>query len=512
MSRSCGDDKVNHRLLDCSDAHFFSDSGQAMRLGACMTWMNTIPTFAGLSYALEEFDRRVYVGLEPPALARIRKNPERFISTVEVKSDSDEHNLFDYTLPLSPGFVAVVGNKGQGKSALLDCIALAGNSSRNKEFAFLTPARFLSPTSKKHAREYYSELAWATGVRRQAQLPDDHDRSAPVYVEYLPQAFVERVCNADPVTGDADEFERELRVVLFTHIREQERSGATSFDALLTQKTRTSQGDIDRLRDELHAVINSYVAIASFRAGNQLSEVDGRLSLKQAEVSAAEEARNAAETALTEIDSSRSDSGQLTALTQRSEEIEAVRVDLVRRQAENEQRQAQARRALSDMEAVASRAEALRAQVVELNAEADALLSDEGDAYVSLTINRSRYDTWRDGINEGLATARAEHDEIVREIAVRDEERRSNADELAAADSTRERARQRVLQSDERVAALVGNENDEESLTGLRALRERITNAPNRMDELRTQIVDQAGRIHAALNAQLQAASIPVHR
>jgi hypothetical protein len=278
-----------------------------------MTWMNTIPTFAGLSYALEEFDRRVYVGLEPPALARIRKNPERFISTVEVKSDSDEHNLFDYTLPLNPGFVAVVGNKGQGKSALLDCIALAGNSSRNKEFAFLTPARFLSPTSKKHAQEYYSELAWATGVRRQAQLPDDHDRSAPVYVEYLPQAFVERVCNADPVTGDADEFERELRVVLFTHIREQERSGATFFDALLTQKTRTSQGDIDRLRDELHAVINSYVAIASFRAGNQLSEVDGRLSLKQAEVSAAEEARNAAQTALAEIDSSRNDSGQLTA-------------------------------------------------------------------------------------------------------------------------------------------------------------------------------------------------------
>ena len=71
-------DKVNHRLLDCSDAHYFSDSSQAMRLGACLTWMNTTPTFAGLSYAIEEFDRRVYVGLEPPALARVRKNPERF--------------------------------------------------------------------------------------------------------------------------------------------------------------------------------------------------------------------------------------------------------------------------------------------------------------------------------------------------------------------------------------------------------------------------------------------------
>jgi hypothetical protein len=55
--------KVNDRLLDCSDAHHFSDSDQHMRLGACQTWMNTTPTLAGLAYALEEFDRRVFVGL-----------------------------------------------------------------------------------------------------------------------------------------------------------------------------------------------------------------------------------------------------------------------------------------------------------------------------------------------------------------------------------------------------------------------------------------------------------------
>ena len=400
------------------------------------------------------------------------------ISTVEVKSDSEEHKLFDYNIPLNPGFVAVVGNKGQGKSALLDCIALAGNSSRKNEFAFLTPTRFLSPTSKKLAQEYYSELVWATGAPRRAQLPDDHDRSAPVYVEYLPQAFVERVCNTDPVTGDADEFERELRAVLFTHISEEERSGATSFDALLTQKTRTSQGDIDRRHDDLRTVIDSYVSIASFRAQNQLSEVDGRLSLKQAEVAAAEGALNAAKSALAEIDSSRGDNGQLAALTQRSDEIEVARAELLRKRTENDQRRAQARQALSSMEAVASRADALRAQVAELNAEADALMPDDGDPYLSLTINRARYDSWRHGIEEGLVVARDEHDGLVRDIAAQDEERRTNADELAAADSERERARQRVLQSEERVAALVGNENDEESLTGLRALREQITQAP----------------------------------
>jgi len=40
---------------------------------------------------------------------------------------------------------------------------------------------------------------------------------------------------------------------------------------------------------------------------------------------------------------------------------------------------------------------------------------------------------------------------------VQEQARRENADALAAADSARERARQRVLQSEERVAALIGD-------------------------------------------------------
>ncbi|MGD7708136.1 TrlF family AAA-like ATPase [Microlunatus sp. Y2014] len=497
--------KVKDRLLDCSDAHHFSDSEQNMRLGACQTWMNTTPTLAGLAYALEEFDRRVHVGLEPPALARIRKNPERFISKIEVRSDKKDCRFFDYEIPLNTGFVAVVGNKGQGKSALLDCIALAGNSSRNREFAFLTSTRFLSSTSLKVAKEYYSELEWATGARRRAQLPDEHDRSAPVSVEYLPQAFVERVCNIDPASGDADEFERELRTVLFTHIRDEDRAGEKTFDALLAQKTRVSQDVIDRLRDDLRPVVGSYAALAAFRAGNRLHEVEGRLTLKEAEVAAAEAALQGAKDTLAAIDSASRDDGELTVLKQRSEEIESTRTELLSRQTENEQRRAQARQSLSGMETIAQKADALRADAADLNAQAEAILRDSGDPYISVTINRARYEGWRATLDTSLTTWRAEHDDLVRDIEAQEEARRQNAEALAAADSARERARQRVLQSEERVAALVGDENDDESLNGLKALRTRIIEAPAEMDRLREQIIEHAGRIHAALIAQLDA-------
>ena len=59
--------------------------------------LNTTPTLAGLAYAIEEFDRRVFVGLEPPALARMRKNPERFIERIRVGSEKEDRDPVSYT-------------------------------------------------------------------------------------------------------------------------------------------------------------------------------------------------------------------------------------------------------------------------------------------------------------------------------------------------------------------------------------------------------------------------------
>lgn len=496
---------VTHKILDCSDAHYFSDSDQHMRLGACQTWMNTTPTLAGLAYAIEEFDRRVYVGLEPPALARVRRNPERFIERVRVTSEKEGHDLFRHDLPLNSGFVAVVGNKGQGKSALLDCIALGGNSSRNNEFAFLSTSRFLSMPNQKHAREYTTELVWATGTTRKVQLTQTHDRAAPVSVEYLPQMFVERVCNLDPDTDDTDEFERELRVILFTHIPESEKAGEKTFDALLAQKAQSSRDDILRLKDELQATVREYVVATAFRSENQIAEVQSRLALKKAEIDAAREAVDEAKAALAVIDAESKDDGELAALRQRSEEVEEARSSLLERRSTNEQAQAQARQRLTKMEAIAHKAEAVRADVTELNDAAEAILGGEGDPFLRLTINNSRYASWRLATEATITGLSAAREALDREIETQDQARRQNTDALAAADSARERARQRLLQSEERVAALIGDEGQDESHAGLTALLQRISDTPERVGTLRDQIIECSKRIYEALEAQLQA-------
>ncbi|MCV7629873.1 MULTISPECIES: TrlF family AAA-like ATPase [Micrococcus] len=497
---------VTHQLLDCSDAHYFSDSDQHMRLGACQTWLNTTPTLAGLAYAIKEFDRRVFVGLEPPALARMRKNPERFIDKIRVGSENEDRDLFNHDLALNSGFVAVVGNKGQGKSALLDCIALGGNSSRNSEFAFLSPTRFLSAQNQKVAKDYHTEIVWATGAARQAPLNQGHDKAAPVLVEYLPQMFVERVCNPDP-GADADEFERELRTVLFTHIPEDERAGEKTFDALLAQKTRTSQDDLTRLREELRSAVRGYVAIAAFRASNQASEVQSRLDLKQADIDAANKDLYTAKAALADIDTASKDNGHLTELMQRSEEIEALRSELTTRRSANEQQQANSRQRLGKMKAIAHRAEAIKADVATLNSEAEALLDDaETDSpYIDLTVNDGRYQAWLKKEEESLVDLTRERDQIDQDLEVQEKARLENAEALAAADSARERARQRALQSEERVRTLVGDEDDEESHAGLSSLLRRIDEAPAKMSELRDEMMLCSRRVYEALEAQLHA-------
>lgn len=504
--RSAG---VNSRLLDCSDSHQFSSSDQPERLGQCRTWMNTTPTFAGLVHALEEFDYRIYVGLAPPILGRVQRHPEQFIDSVRIFPTADDiaAPTFDYELSLNAGFVAIVGNKGQGKSALLDCIALAGNSARNGEFAFLTSQRFLSAGNKR-AKDYAVEVKWTAGPSRKAQLNEQYDSSSAVAVEYLPQKFVERVCSADDLSDDADAFEKELREVLFTHISDEERAGAESFDALLEQCTRSSFNAIERLRAELRPLIKAYVDLAEFRASNSLEDVDAKLRIKRSEIEIAEGERNEAVAALSALDEASESNSELDDLRAESGRYAGLRTALSDDRSTVERKLADLRRKRLAMESVLQRGESIQADVVNLNSEADDLLADGSEVPNSLLfsfeIDRSRYDSWNAATSAEMRehhAALARIDERVFDLGQRSAE--SDA-RLAELDSTRELARQRVIQADQRLSSLRGDIGDPESEAGLAALRQAVASSPDRSDEVRQEMLRCVAHIHAALVDQVE--------
>lgn len=253
--------KVNHRLLDCSDAHEFSDSREKDRLGNCFTWICADPTLAGLKHALIEYRSRVFIGDKPPLLLRQETDPTQFISSVSIRSipgGSKPPPMFDVSIPINKGFVAIVGNKGSGKSALLDSIALAANSRAESEFTFLSDQRFRSPRNNK-AHQYQVELTMAdddvVGPVRLSS-PVDHDR--PERVRYLPQSLLEKLCNKQPGVPD-DPFEVELRSIIFSHVPIHQRLECESLDELLRRRGESLKHEIEYRRSEL-ANINRQIA------------------------------------------------------------------------------------------------------------------------------------------------------------------------------------------------------------------------------------------------------------
>lgn len=500
---------VTHKLLDCSDAHHWSDSSEYERLGRCNTWINASPSFAGLRHALGEFEDRVYVGLEPPVLARMHRHPHHFIDRVRISSNNpSKFTHFDYEVPLNSGFVAIIGNKGQGKSALLDSIALAGNSSRTDEFAFLNPRRFLS-SSNKSSKEYFSELEWADETTRRRAFGEGHDSAAPVQVEYLPQAFVERVCTSDPRSVEDDEFEAELRAILFTHIPEDERAGEHSFDALLARRTRSVEDRLATYRRDLRRLIDDYLQSCRFRASTSIADVDSKIAQKVTEVAKAESDLEEAKADLSRLETEEEKDSGLVELRSEAAELtdgrDAARAkldELLLAAGELEQR-------LLRLTSLEERIEAISADVAELDLEAKELLTTTPEApsvegeIIQLVVNRTAIERWRSKtleVQSANAAAIRGQQEKFKDI---ESSLKAATTQLASQDSVRELARQRVSQLSDRVKDLQGDVKAEDSLNGLQALRARVAAVPAAMDGQLEQLLVKAAEIHESLVEQL---------
>jgi len=218
-------------------------------------WIKADPTFAGLKMALREPDTRFSRELVPPDLARHKANPTRYMKSVEFTKlptmpSGDE--WFSGAVPLNPGLVAIIGNKGSGKSALSDCLGLLGSCGTSDAFSFLSPERF---RSKKSGRADHVEatLHWLDGdpcVRRLSEsvAPEDIER-----VKYLPQNFVETVCNELAMPGGGS-FEQELKKVIFGKLSLAEQLGCRTLDELTQLRTGVLQREAASLAVGLKAL------------------------------------------------------------------------------------------------------------------------------------------------------------------------------------------------------------------------------------------------------------------
>ena len=251
------------------------------------TWINADPTFAGLKRLLREPDSRVFIGPEPPALDRQRTNTTRYCDLLtfakEPDSPLDEH-WFSGDVPLNTGLVAVIGNKGSGKSALADSLGLVGNSPRESHFSFLHPDKFRRPRERK-AEQFQALLHWLSGDVDTRRLSDSVDATSVETIKYIPQNYLEAICN-EVAGGKGSEFDKELKSVIFSHVPDEERLECDSFDELMDFRTNETREHIALLKRRLRGLNERIVALNARLTDEHRQGLEQQVKHKQAELTA----------------------------------------------------------------------------------------------------------------------------------------------------------------------------------------------------------------------------------
>ncbi len=275
-------------LIVGSDNHNANDYSMPV---SC--WLKADPTFTGLRQILNEPAERVYTGKQPPVLDRVENNATRYIHSIDISkkvTSQLEEQWFDgVSLNLNPGLVAVIGNKGSGKSALTDILGLLGNSPHEDTFSFLHPEQFRHPRERK-AREFDARLVWRSGDPVRRNLADSVPDSSVEAIKYIPQKHLEAIC--DELKGGREgRFEKELKNVIFSRVPAAERMDHETLDELIDFTTAELQEAIHILREEVTEANATVVDLENKASPGYREALQAKLAELDQELAAHEAAR-----------------------------------------------------------------------------------------------------------------------------------------------------------------------------------------------------------------------------
>lgn len=221
-------------------------------------WIKADPTFEGLKQAIVECKERISCKEKPCKLTQIELNKTKYIDKIAIGSNDSSECWFDQEIPLNSELVSIIGNKGNGKSALADILGLIANSKNFEYFSFLNDNKFYkSAVADKH----YAKLKWfADGdYSKTVNLHQQCNDSEIEKVRYIPQSYFEKVCN---LIDNQKDFKREIEKVIFRHLKDEDKQDANSFDELIRIKKENCVKEIENWIIKLKELIPKYVSIS----------------------------------------------------------------------------------------------------------------------------------------------------------------------------------------------------------------------------------------------------------
>lgn len=244
-------------------------------------WIKADPTFEGLKQVVNEPEDRVFIGKTPSKLIDVKNNKSHYIDSIILKSvdDNRKNPWFDNEIKINPGLIAIIGKKGSGKSALTDSIALVGKSHAKPDtYSFLIGNKF---RKKGLAKQYEATLVWCDGVPHKSNLNDQvlFD-TEPEQVKYLPQKFVEIVCDEIGINL----FQQEIDKVIFSYVPEESRNDTTNLKDLIKLKTGLIDSNIEGLRQKLSEQNELICGLEAKKLPSYLNSLKRKLEEKKREL------------------------------------------------------------------------------------------------------------------------------------------------------------------------------------------------------------------------------------
>lgn len=238
-------------------------------------WIKSDPTFNGLRQILWEPEERVHIGILPP-------QPSDHSQLIQKISISNGSGWFENdSIELNSGLVAVIGEKGAGKTAVTDLSSFAAGypMDKNSLSSFITKGQL-------HLSGVKVKLEWGGGEETEGRLTDSPMEVVRPRVRYLSQDFVERICSSD---HEGSELQTAIEEVIFAKLDETQKEGYSSFDELRKAREIASNMRKEALRgslatlhkevDRLQVAISQKAAKISSKneAENQISELQKQL-------------------------------------------------------------------------------------------------------------------------------------------------------------------------------------------------------------------------------------------
>ncbi|MHB8276981.1 MAG: TrlF family AAA-like ATPase [Candidatus Humimicrobiaceae bacterium] len=243
------------------------------------SWFKANPTFIGLREVINEPLDRVFIGDKPNILDYVKNNQTHYIKSLSFTKTSEsrlnEKWFSNINLEFNNGMIAIIGNKGNGKSALADVLGLLGNCPHEESFPFLQKEQFRNPKENK-AKSFNALLTWESGDTIRKNLDDKYDPSSIETIRYIPQFHLETICD-ELKGGKEGRFNEELRQVIFSRVPSEERLSMSTLDELVEFRTSEFKEKISLISNELKKTIQEVVKLEEMSTEAYINKLKSEL-------------------------------------------------------------------------------------------------------------------------------------------------------------------------------------------------------------------------------------------